>query len=248
MKKLRHLAMSAAFAFVVLLPFSAQADEDHLPIVFEDYPPYEYVEEGEVRGINLDLIREAFKRIGIKPFFEPRPWKRALFQLRTGEILALSSGFRTREREEFAVFSDTPLAMETNVIAVRSNSGITIDSLEQIKGRKLGVVREYIYGEPLDSIKEIEKIEARGSEQLLKMLLNGRVDLVVGNKAVFSHLAKKYGRRSEIEFVYEVGSAPLYLMFSRARGEEAAKLAGSVGIALESMKEDGTFQDILDRY
>lgn len=235
-------------ASVFLLPTFAGADDAVLPIVFEDYPPYEYIEGGEIRGMNMDIIREAFKRMGVRASFEPRPWKRALFQLKNGEILALSSGFRTSDREQFAVFPDAPLGMETNVIIARTGSDVTIRSLEDLKSLTLGVVREYAYGEPFDSMRGLTKIKAQSSQQLLRMLVNGRMDVAIGNKAVFRYLAKKTNVLNRYKVLLEVGSEPLYLMFSKARGAKATDLARDFGVAVNAMIKDGTFRRIVDRY
>lgn len=227
---------------------SAVAGGDHLPIVFEDYPPYEYVEEGEVKGMNMEIIREAFRRMGIKPYFEPRPWKRAVLQLKNGEILALSSGFMTEERKKFVEYPSTPLCMETNMVIVRAGSGLVINSLDNLRPLRLGVVQGYVYGEPFDSMTGLNKIMAKSSHQLLRMILEGRVDAVVGNMAVFTYLAGKQDRLNEIDFIYEVSSEPLYLMFSKAQGPRAMKLARAFSIAVKGMIKDGTFAVIQAKY
>jgi polar amino acid transport system substrate-binding protein len=226
----------------------AWAEDVYLPIVFEDYPPYEYVEDGEVKGINLDIIREAFKRMGISPYFEPRPWKRALFQLKAGEILALSSGFKSEKRMRFAYFPDAPLGMETNMVIVRSDRGIVVDSLDDLRSITIGVVREYLYGEPFDSMKGLRQKKGKSSQQLLSMLLEGRIDAAIGNKAVFRYLAEKQGKLDQIKFIHEVSSEPLYLMFSVKHGSKARNLARDFGAAVNEMIKDGTFAAIEAKY
>lgn len=245
--------MRSILSFFILFTFAfmampALAQESHLPIVFEDYPPYEYVEDGEVKGINMDIIREAFRRMGVTPYFEPRPWKRAVYELKSGEILALSSGFKTAKREEFAVFPSEPLAMETNVVAALTVSGVEVNSLEDLRGLRVGVVREYSYGESFDSMRGLNKIKANSSHQMLKMLLSQRMDVAVGNKAVFKFLAKKQGMLAHIKFIHVVGNDPLYLMFSKKRGARAQRLARDFSIVVREMHKDGTFKAIQDKY
>jgi len=224
-------------------------DENLIPIVFEDYPPYEYVDDGEVKGINIDLIREAFKRLGLKPFFEPRPWKRAVYEVQNGDIMALSSGFKTEEREKYVYYSEgAGLGMETNCVVALSVSGVKVETLEDLRGLRIGVVRDYVYGSQFDSIKGLNKIEASSSHQLMRMLLNQRMDVAIGNKAVFRFLARNLGKLAHINFVYEIGSEPLYLMFSRAQGKKAAKLSRDFGAVIREMKKDGTFQSIESKY
>lgn len=235
------------FGFVLLATPVRGADK-LLPIVFEDYPPYEYVEDYQVKGINIDIIREAFSRMGLAPIFEPRPWKRAILQLKQGEILALSSGFKTEEREQFVFYPSEPLAMETNVVTVPAVSGIVVKTLDDLRPLRIGVVKSYVYGEPFDSMTGLNKIEASSSHQLIDMLLEQRVDAAIGNKAVFRHIAMGKGKQAHIRFIHEIATEPLYLMFSRAHGQEAEDLARRFGEMVREMRRDGTFRAIQSRY
>jgi len=226
----------------------ALAQRNTLPIVFEEYPPYEFVEDGEVKGINMDIIREAFRRMGITPFFEPRPWNRGIYQLKTGEILALSSGFKTKKRQLFAYFPDTPLALETNMVITRSDRDISVKSLEDLRPLHIGVVRGYAYGTEFDSMRGLNIIEAQSAHQLLLMLLNDRMDVAICNQAVFKYIARNEEALDKIRFVFEVSREPLYLMFSRAHGSRARQLANDFGTVVRQMVKDGTFADIEAQY
>jgi polar amino acid transport system substrate-binding protein len=233
---------------ISMLMAPAHAGERNLPIVFEDYPPYEYVENGEVKGINMDLIREAFRRMGVTPFFEPRPWKRALYGLRHGDVLALSSGFKTEKRLKFAIFPTEPLAMETNVVAALSVSGVVVEKLEDLQDLRIGVVRDYAYGRAFDSLTGLHKIMANSSQQMVEMLLAQRMDVCIGNKVVIRHVAQKLGKAAHIRFLYVLGNDPLYLMFSRQRASETQELADEFSQTLHEMRKDGTFERIQGNY
>ncbi|BCS88666.1 amino acid ABC transporter substrate-binding protein [Pseudodesulfovibrio sediminis] len=228
------------------MPFSGKAHD--LLVVFEDYPPYEYVEHSEVKGINIDLAREAFRRMGVTPSFEPRPWKRGLYQLKTGEILALSSGFKTPEREKIAIFPDSPLAAETNVVLALKNSRKSIKSLDELHSLRIGVVRDYAYGKEFDDMVGLKKIFAKSMTQLIDMLQNKRVDVILASQEVSQHLLKKSGELDDVEVLYTLSREPLYLFFSRIHGPESQKLADQFSAAVQSMKEDGTFAAIKARY
>lgn len=226
----------------------ALAEDRVVQIHFEDYPPYEYVSGGEPQGLNIDLMTEAFRRMGIIPDYTSMPWKRGVYELRNGGILALASGFKTPEREVFAFFPPEPLAMEHVYVVVPAVSGLEIDSLDDLRGLSIGVVGGYAYGEAFDSMVGLNKVEAGSNPQLLKMLLSQRMDVAIMNKAVARALAKKMGALFHIRFIYEVNSEPLYLLFSRARGHEAKTMSKQFGAALKAMRMDGTWARIESRY
>ncbi|MGL1863019.1 MAG: transporter substrate-binding domain-containing protein [Pseudodesulfovibrio sp.] len=231
-----------------LLILPVQGEGQSVVIHFEDYPPYEYLEGGVAKGVNMDLMREAFKRMDVTPSFEPMPWKRAVYELQYGGILALASGFKTPKREKFAFFPSEPLAMETLVVAALIVSGVKVDSLDDLRALRIGVIREYAYGQAFDSMRGLDKLEANSNPQLLKMLLSQRMDAIIINKSVGRHLAKAMGKLAHISFVYEVTSEPLYLFFSRAQGVKAEILSREFGKTIKVMRDDGTFAKIEAQY
>lgn len=246
--RVQNLLCSLGALLLCAIAVPAFAHDATLDVVFEDYPPYEYVEDEEVKGVNMDIIREAFRRMDVHPAFEPRPWRRAILQLKKGEILALSSGFKTPEREEFAWFPSEPLAVEVNVIAVLDSSPLVVNNLDDLKGRSIGVVRSYLYGEPFDSLRTFQRVETKSMYQLVDMLLNNRMDAIVGNRAVIRHIVRKSGDLDRIKFIYEIGRDSLYLFFSKARGEDTEKLARDFGDTVREMRLDGTFEAIQSKY
>lgn len=44
--------------------------------------PYSYDENGTLRGVDIDVIREIAKRTGIEAVIEPMPWARVLISMR----------------------------------------------------------------------------------------------------------------------------------------------------------------------
>lgn len=230
-------------ALIFFLPAEPLA-EGTVVIHFEDYPPYEYTENGRVKGVNVALMREAFRRMDVDPVFIPMPWKRAVYEVRNGGILALASGFKTPDREVFAYFPSEPLAEEEVVVVAPTVSGVSISSLADLSGLTVGVVREYAYGEEFDSLRGLNKVEAASNPQLLKMLMSQRMDVAVMNRRVALALANDMNIKGHISFVYSVNREPLYLFFSRKRGDKAKDLARRFGDAIRSMREDGTFAAI----
>ena len=123
-----------------------------------------------------------------------------------------------------------------------------IDFIDDLHNYSVGVVSSYVYGKAFDDLVGLEKKEAQSTHQLVKMLLNRRVDVVVGSENVLRYLLKKQGKLDQVEVLYKLNSEPLYLFFSRARGQEAKDLAQRFSKAIWSMKKDGTFDGIKARY
>ena len=50
---------------VMLLCWASQARaQQTLTVVFEEWPPYQYTQDGKVIGIDTEVLEEAFRRMG----------------------------------------------------------------------------------------------------------------------------------------------------------------------------------------
>ncbi|MCB9482252.1 MAG: transporter substrate-binding domain-containing protein [Desulfobacteraceae bacterium] len=112
---------------------------DEIIIVTEQYPPYEFIENGEWTGHDADIVREASRRAGVNPVFKEYPWKRCLKMVEEGAAEALISAMKTPDREEYIIFPDTNLSYEKNVIFGRRGDALVIKSLDDLKGKTIGV-------------------------------------------------------------------------------------------------------------
>ena len=69
--------MRLAFCLVFLF-FSLQGYSlERLVVLYDDYPPFEYLEAGESRGIGAEVVKIAFERAGLRPEFRYYPFTRA---------------------------------------------------------------------------------------------------------------------------------------------------------------------------
>src|SRR4051812_46963715 len=81
--------------------------------------PYIFkAEDGNVRGLSADLVREALSRIQCDVEFSEIPWGRSLLELKAGRVDLLAGAADTAERKEFAYFSQAT-NRSRNVLFVR---------------------------------------------------------------------------------------------------------------------------------
>ncbi len=63
--------------------------------------PYTYEENGEAKGIHIDMVREVMKNLGHTAVFTPLPWKRCLKLTEVGEFNAIVSASYKPKRAEY---------------------------------------------------------------------------------------------------------------------------------------------------
>ena len=89
----------------------------------------------------MERVREICRRIGITPVFVERPFARALFEAQTGEIDCIVSVFKFAEREKYLYFPSIKSFSDEMVVFVYEASGLKPQSLEDLKGHRVGAMR-----------------------------------------------------------------------------------------------------------
>jgi ABC-type amino acid transport substrate-binding protein len=98
-----------------------------------------------------------------------------------------------------------------------------------------------------DSDSKLKKMELPDYETLLKMLVNNRVDVVVGNHLVYGYLLKKMNKQDEVLF-------PGFLLkkidnqFHISRKSKFINKLDVFMKATKTLEDNGTFNKITKKY
>ncbi|WP_208764141.1 substrate-binding periplasmic protein [Shewanella aestuarii] len=223
-----------------------------LILVAADSAPTAYMDNGQVKGILVDIVTEAFKRAGYTVNIQLKPWARCLNEVQNGTVDGIFSVFKLPERDAYLTYTDSPIISQVESFFVRADSTITFDGdLTKFEDVEIGVIRNTSYGSSIDEMinnkiwKQVTK--TNNIDSLVAMLVGERFDLVPSYHHVFLHAAKRLGVSDKIKeltpIVYEL---PSYLAFSNKRDYSA--IVVDFDKALAQMKSDGTFDAIYDKY
>jgi len=147
----------------------------------QEFPPITFRNEnGEIVGFDVDLAKEAFKRIGLTPVFKPMDWATIVASLQNGDIDLVWSGMTiTSERQQKINFTD-PYFKGSYVYIFGPNS--SINSKSDLSGKIVGVQagssnEEALKADPIAAqIKEIKSYSS--FQECLLDLDNGRLDAI----------------------------------------------------------------------
>ena len=101
-----------------------------------DWPPYNYVDDGEPAGFSVDYIGLVAAQAGLEVEFVTGPaWGEFLEMMRAGELDVMLNIVQTPERSEYLLFTE-PYAITSPVLAVQDHvQGLT--SLDDLNGREV---------------------------------------------------------------------------------------------------------------
>lgn len=232
--------------FMLFFPLALQAEQ--ILFVCELYPPYEYIDKGQLQGFEIEVIKEACKRMHVEPVFRVYPWNRAIHMVKTGQADAIFSLFKNSERLEFLYYPAQNISYENNIIIAREDWDIKISKVDDLQGLSVGVISGYTYGKEFEDFQEMTKEECNSPENLLYKLVAGRMDVAIINDFVFRSLRRDTENRKSFKILFTVSSEPLYVAFSREKGPDLEIISNRFGDSLHEMKTDGTYKAIIERF
>jgi len=234
------------WAVLFFMPFTAMGET--VTFVTDDFPPYGYIENGEVKGISADIIREVCRRADIQAKFQVISWQRAIKSMKDGSADGIFYLHRNEEREKFLFFPSEPVALPKMACFVLKTGNIKIEKLEDLKGRNCGVIGDYSYGTEFDRFGDTRKIPCKDLKELIKLLEVGRIDTAVSEEMSFRYLSRELGLQDKFETAYVITQNPVYVAFSQKNTQKGAELAGIFSRILPQLQEDGTAEKIADEY
>ena len=216
----------------------------------QNFPPYHYLDDkGELKGFIVDIITGVSDTLELDIRFAQYPWSRCLHMVKTGEADAMMNLFKTPERATFMIFEESILAREVNMFFTLKSSPVLFSgNLNDLKGKRIGAIRNYSYGEDFDARSGgLNILRLETEDGLLRNLISRRCDIIIGNDIVLRTLAGQIiGGEDMIATGPRVTNDPLYIGFSKAKGHE--QLARRFSHALKQFRLSSDYRAILKKY
>lgn len=235
----KKIIVSLLLSVACLTPLQLSAE--NFQILTEEFPPYNYQQDGKVLGISTEITREIIKRLGHPDNIQIKPWAEAYKQAQQENNIIIFSTTRTRTREKLFKWVG-PLVPNNTVLFARKNSNFSIKSLEDAKKVKSIGVYQDDFGELLLKSNGFENLQSvLDNWQNVTRLVNGEIDLWIANELTGKYMAKELDLTDQIEKIYDVQEDYMYLAFSKSTDDKIIKKWQK---ALDEMHADGTYVQI----
>jgi polar amino acid transport system substrate-binding protein len=192
---------------------------EKLTFLTEEYPPFNYLENGVAQGISVDLLMEAYKEMGT-PVTPDRiqvlPWHVAYNTALSKNNTVLFGMQRLPEREKLFKWAG-PFASERMVLFAERGKGITIAGPEDLKKYRIGVIRDDTAATQLRSlgVPSSNLIAAESVPQLISLMQEGKIDLwCYANFAGRQFAEKSTGNPNYFDVVYTLETIDIYYAFN----------------------------------
>lgn len=245
---LKSALVAASFAFMGISPASA----DELDTLKEKgviriamsgaYPPFNFVnDKNEVVGFDPAIGAEIAKRMGLEVEIVTTAWDGIIGGLLANKYDAIVGSMTiTAERDEVVDFVG-PYYSDKR--AIFSNPGSGIASLDDLKGKKVGLTLGETH-EDWAREKGYNVSTYKGLPELLLELENGRVDAIV-NDSIAAILAMG-AKGQEFEMFGDPTTEPFGAGIAIRQGNP--ELAAAMQKALDDLMADGTYLTIAEKW
>lgn len=243
--------LALVVSILLCLSLALAQDPDHILYMTEDYPPYNFMEDGSLKGISVDLMMLMLEKLESKVSREDirlYPWPRAYQLVQNKAQTCLFAMTKTEAREKLFKWVG-PFFPEQIVLIALKVRNIRINSIQALDKYKIGVVTDDI-AELILAEKKIPKENIHPSphpEQIVRKLNADRIDMWAYGDIVGMWIIKKIGLNpQDFEIVYPLGVAgDNYFAFHR---ETSDHLIEKFQTAFDGIQKQGKYLEILDRY
>lgn len=218
-----------------------------LSYLSEEFRPYNYTEYGQPKGLSVDLLKLIWKEMGIdEQPIQFMPWPRAYKMAQNQSGIVLFATLKSPEREQLFKWVG-PIAMSKTVLITTKDSPLVMSSLNDAAGKTVAVVQEYASAIMLEKHKGLFQIHTVSSPEIaIKMLANGRVDMISIEERAFIRIVKSMGKRTDdFKAVWLLTAATSYYALSKDTPES---LVNRFQKAYDAIRLSPRYDDLIERY
>ena len=239
MKKLFCMVMFVLMGVVGSLGFGAEK-----PLYVgtnAEFQPFEYLEDGKIVGFDVELMEAIAKTMG-----KTVEWKNISFDgllpaLQAKKLDVIIAGMTaTEERMKFVNFSEAYYTSNQMILINKENP--VVESFEGLAGHNVGVILGYTGDIAVSALENVKVQRYNGAGEAIMALKAKKVDAVV----LDSEPAKNYAKQNpELGLINTDVAKEEYAI---AVGKDNKALADEIDKALKVLKEDGTYDTLIQKY
>ncbi|WP_163470234.1 basic amino acid ABC transporter substrate-binding protein [Fusobacterium sp. IOR10] len=232
------------FFMLIISSFTFAKGQDKLIVGTDatEFQPFEYMENGEITGFDIELIKEIGKVLGKEVEFKNISFSGLLPALQVGKLDAVIAGLTvTDERKKYINFSESYYTSKQLIIVNKNNN--KIKSLDDLEGYKVGVVLgctgDLLGTEMKDKIK-LNRYNT--TSQCIIALNHNKIDAII----LDSEPAKNFVKHNEkLKLINNNAAKEEYAIAIRKKDKELLK---DINYGLNTLKENGVYKKLSEKY
>lgn len=230
------------------LPFTEEEKQwlkKHKNLVYssdQSSPPLRYKgqEDGQYKGIVVDLINSLSIQIGRDFYFKPNTWWKESFINPVDDSIRFFDLIPSKERENKFIFTDPIYTLSANILKDKKSQNI--NNYSDLKGKTIAIPEgDYSINFLKQRVDNINIVLTPDVKTGVNYLMSGKVDAVVGDEPVLQYYVISY----ELSEKYSVLNTPIYTKKAvLAVPKQYEELVGILNKGIFRLQKNGVYKDL----
>ncbi|QYJ80538.1 transporter substrate-binding domain-containing protein [Shewanella acanthi] len=240
-----HFTLAQQVEQLKSTPSSQSTTASTITLAAEDsWPPFA---DQFGHGISHRLIKAAFEQLPYEINSLIVPYSRGLMMAEKGSVDGVFNVSKEESTEQRFVFGNTPLFVATASFYQKKQTKTVNNKWALPIGSTVGIIKSYEYGNEFNELvkqRKLNIVTVTTQQQLVNLLLIGRIDAALMYDLVAQEVLAKMGVDGEVQSVFINHSSNIYLAFSK-QSPRAKQLAQELDLGLLRLKTNGKYQQLL---
>lgn len=228
-------------ALVLSLSVSAMAKDKIFVGTNAEFPPFEYLEKGEVTGFDIELVNEIGKVMDADVKVLDMSFDGLLPALQMKKVDLVIAGMTATEERKKTVSFTQPYYTASQVIIVKEGNN-SIKSFDDLKGKKVAVMLGFTGDTIVSEIEGVNVERFNAAYAGIMALQADKVEAVV----LDSEPAKNYVKQNPGLVLAEADAEQEEYAIALRKNDKA--LLEKVEKALSELKANGTYDALIKKY
>ena len=228
-------------ALVLSLSVSAMAKDKIFVGTNAEFPPFEYLEKGEVTGFDIELVNELGKVMDADVKVLDMSFDGLLPALQMKKVDLVIAGMTATEERKKTVSFTQPYYTASQVIIVKEGNN-SIKSFDDLKGKKVAVMLGFTGDTIVSEIEGVNVERFNAAYAGIMALQADKVEAVV----LDSEPAKNYVKQNPGLVLAEADAEQEEYAIALRKNDKA--LLEKVEKALAEIKANGTYDALIKKY
>jgi len=208
------------------------------------FPPFNSkAPNGELVGYDVDIARAVAAKMGLKPEFVTTEWSGIIAGLQAGKFDVIVNQVGVTDQRKAALDFSPAYTYSAAQLIQRKDDTRQFKSLDDLKGKKLGVGLGTNYMDMAKSVPGIDVKTYPGAPEYLRDLAANRLDAALNDRLMLAYLMKNSQLPLRTGATVGPGN-PSAIPFKKGN----PKFAKAIDDAMTQLEADGTFSKISDKW
>ena len=209
-----------------------------------EYQPFCFVENNEIVGFDIDIAKEAIKRLGKKVIMKDMSWEALVSELQMGTVHLVAAGMTpSKEKAEVVYFTKPHLSGDPLVIITTAENK-TIQSVDDLKGKTVIVNSGYTSDLYMSKFPEIKLLRLNNPADAFTALNAQKADAFISATNAVKPFFEQY--KKDAYTITEINGTDE--TYSLVISKKYPKLYKQISSIMLEMTEDGTITHFKNKW